>query len=129
SDLKSLLIKVVASHHLEGIFHCAGTLNDSFLVNKTVEQFENTLEAKVSGSIHLIQAANDVSQQTETGFDFILFCSSCAGQLGFVGQIDYAAGNGFIDGFSDARNKVGRNGFDRLLSVNWPLWENAGMGV
>ncbi|EGH48228.1 beta-ketoacyl synthase, partial [Pseudomonas syringae pv. pisi str. 1704B] len=73
SDLKSLLIKVVASHHLEGIFHCAGTLNDSFLVNKTVEQFENTLEAKVSGSIHLIQAANDVSQQTETGFDFILF--------------------------------------------------------
>ncbi|SOQ02979.1 type I polyketide synthase [Pseudomonas syringae] len=129
SDLKSLLIKVVASHHLEGIFHCAGTLNDSFLVNKTVEQFENTLEAKVSGSLHLIQAANDVSQQTETGFDFILFCSSCAGQLGFVGQIDYAAGNGFIDGFSDARNKVGRNGFDRLLSVNWPLWENAGMGV
>ena len=108
---------------LNGIIHSAGMNRDSFIINKTPDEFAEVLEPKVVGTVNL-----DFATQ-HTDIDFMVLFSSVASAMGNAGQADYAAANGFMDQFAAYRN--GLVGTDRrrgkTLSINWPLWQDGGM--
>ena len=110
---------------LNGILHCAGIIADNFILKKTSAQFSEVLAPKVAGAFNLDQASKDVE------LDFFALFSSIAGAMGNLGQVDYAAANGFMDQFAAYRNRQvaadERRG--RTLSINWPLWQAGGMRI
>ncbi|MBD8525892.1 SDR family NAD(P)-dependent oxidoreductase [Pseudomarimonas arenosa] len=108
---------------LHGILHCAGILNDGFILRKTPSTFASVLAPKVAGLVNLDLATRDMP------LDFILLCSSFAACWGIVGQVDYAAANAFMDAFAEQRNRLAARGErqGRSLSANWPLWQDGGM--
>nr|WP_319025127.1 SDR family NAD(P)-dependent oxidoreductase [Nisaea nitritireducens] len=121
------LIKYVLQKYgaLHGILHCAGLNEDGFITDKSEETLRKVLKPKVDGAALLDRATKDVA------LDFFVLFSSTSAVFGNAGQIDYAAANGFLDGFAGVREehvKLGvRHG--RTVSINWPLWKDGGMGV
>ncbi|HET8773089.1 MAG TPA: SDR family oxidoreductase, partial [Thermoanaerobaculia bacterium] len=110
---------------LDGILHGAGVIADSFILKKTGAQWSEVLGPKVAGALHLDAATKDVT------LDFFVLFSSIVGALGNVGQADYAAANGFLDRFAAYRNRQVAAGqrHGRTRSINWPLWQDGGMGT
>jgi polyketide synthase PksN len=110
---------------INGIIHAAGVNRDSFILNKTKEEMETVLSPKVYGTINLDLVTNRES------LDFFVLFSSIAGVLGNPGQSDYAYGNHFLDSFAETREALRKAGkrSGRTLSINWPLWEEGGMGI
>nr|DAC82026.1 TPA_exp: polyketide synthase [Kiritimatiellota bacterium] len=110
---------------IHGIIHSAGVIRDNFILKKTREEFEETLKPKVEGVIHLDEATKDLP------LDFFVLFSSGAGTIGNVGQADYATANAFIDAFAHYRDSLeeSQERCGQILSINWPLWKEGGMGV
>ncbi|MCQ4167656.1 SDR family NAD(P)-dependent oxidoreductase, partial [Tahibacter harae] len=110
---------------LNGVIHAAGVLRDNFLVRKTMDEVRTVFAAKVGGLVALDEATADLA------LDFFIVFSSLTGALGNVGQGDYAAANGFMDGYVSQRNARVRRGErqGRSLSINWPFWAEGGMSV
>jgi len=108
-------------HALDGVFHCAGILEDRSFLKKTAESFHRVLAPKIDGTVNL-----DIATRDEK-LDFFAMFSSLSALIGTPGQSDYAAGNAFMDGFVEYREKrraAGkRSGF--TLSINWLLWERS----
>jgi NAD(P)-dependent dehydrogenase (short-subunit alcohol dehydrogenase family) len=110
---------------LTGLVHCAGILDDSFIVKKPRESFRAVLAPKVEGIVALDEAT--ASQPLE----IVVAFSSIGSLFGNVGQSDYATANAFLDWFATYRNGLVRDGArqGRTLAINWPLWEEGGMRV
>lgn len=126
AQVESLVAQILSAHgQLNGVIHSAGVIRDGYLVHKTVDEFHAVLAPKVAGAMNLDYATRQCS------LDFVVLFSSIAAVLGNNGQADYAAANGFLDGFAGWRNgrvTLGeRSG--RTLSINWPLWQDGGMTI
>ena len=119
------LIKGIAAEcgPLNGILHCAGIIQDNFIIRKTTEAFQAVLAPKVTGTLNLDQATRDGA------LDFFVLFSSVSAALGNPGQADYSAANAFMDAFAEYRNERVRlqQRQGRTLSINWPLWREGGM--
>lgn len=122
NDVKSLFEEF---QDINGIIHGAGTNQDSLVSEKNIDEIEKVLAPKVAG----IKILDEVSSNTK--LDYFIVLSSIAGTLGNVGQIDYAAANGYMDSYITDRAKKVENGlrFGKSLSINWPLWESGGMQI
>jgi polyketide synthase PksN len=109
---------------LNGILHSAGVIRDSFLLKKTREDFEAVLAPKLAGLVNLDEATKSLK------LDFFVLFSSLAAVTGNVGQGDYAGANAFMDAYAEYRNSLVKAGqrHGRTLSINWPVWEEGGMG-
>ena len=109
---------------IDGVIHAAGVLDDNFLANKTAESLEKVCEPKIQGCDNLDRVTRDEP------LAFFLVFSSLTSILGNVGQCDYAAANGFMDGFISHREALvdagDREGFS--LAINWPFWGEGQMG-
>ncbi|TYS11712.1 amino acid adenylation domain-containing protein [Bacillus subtilis] len=110
---------------LNGIIHGAGSIKDHFIVQKSNEEFQEVLQPKVSGLLHVDECSKDFP------LDFFILFSSVSGSLGNAGQADYAAANTFMDAFAAYRRSlaVSKKRFGSTISFNWPLWEEGGMQV
>ncbi|MCV2515295.1 amino acid adenylation domain-containing protein [Bacillus subtilis] len=110
---------------LNGIIHGAGSIKDRFIIHKTNEEFQEVLQPKVSGLLHVDECSKDFP------LDFFIFFSSVSGCLGNAGQADYAAANSFMDAFAEYRRSLAasKKRFGSTISFNWPLWEEGGMQV
>ncbi|MEJ2417343.1 MAG: beta-ketoacyl reductase [Exilibacterium sp.] len=110
---------------LNGIIHCAGVTQDSLIINKAAASLEAVMGPKVSGVVNL-----DIASR-ECDLDFLLLFSSISASLGSLGQIDYAAGNAFMDAYTAYRNELVEVGKrrGRTISINWPLWQDGGMSM
>ncbi|MFC3051560.1 non-ribosomal peptide synthetase [Kordiimonas pumila] len=120
----SLIDSIKKKHgHINGVFHAAGILDDGALLNKTEESLQAVLAPKVDGIVHLDKVL------AGERLDFMILFSSIACALGNVGQTDYAAANGFLDGFARMREMRCTEGSrcGRTVSVAWPLWRDGGM--
>jgi polyketide synthase PksM len=108
---------------LHGIFHGAGLLRDALLSEKTEVQWREVLLPKVKGTLNLDKGWSNKP------LDFFVMFSSIVSWLGNDGQTDYGAANGFLDGYvlyrEEERQRGNRQGI--TLTVNWPLWQTAGM--
>ena len=102
---------------LKGIFHAAGTQDNSIFKDQTWERFHAALPAKIDGTWNLHLAS------LETQLDHFVCFSSTAVLLGTPGLGTYAAASGYQDLLCSWRNQQGLPG----LSINWSAWKGAGM--
>ncbi|MFP2957509.1 SDR family oxidoreductase [Myxococcus sp. 1LA] len=118
------LIKTVLREHgrLDGVIHAAGLRRDNYVINKPVAELQSVLGPKVAGLVNLDHATRELP------LDFFVTFSSLAA-FGNAGQADYAAANGFMDGFMELRSALVSAGKrqGRTVSIRWPLWAGGGM--
>lgn len=125
-DAERLIAKVKTRFNgINGIIHAAGVIRDSIVLDKTAEDMEAVLAAKVYGTVNLDEAAR------RENLDFFALFSSVTAITGNPGQSDYAYANSFMDHFAEFRNRLERDGLrcGTALSFNWPLWRDGGMRI
>ena len=110
---------------LNGVIHSAGVLRDSYVRNKSGEDFAAVLAPKVHGTLYLDEATR------AEALDFFVLFSSMAAVTGNAGQSDYGYANHFMDSFAFRREQLRAAGqrAGRTLSLNWSLWADGGMRV
>ena len=119
-SLKKALSSVLqSSTPLKGVFHLAGQIDDRLLSQQTWKSFERVMAAKVAGTWHL----HKLTQNLE--LDHFVMFSSAASLVGSVGQVNYAAANGFLDAIAHYRHQLGLP----ALSINWGAWAGAGLAA
>ena len=98
---------------IHGVLHSAGVTRDAFLLRKTVEEIEDVLASKVSGTQFLDELLADEK------VDFFVAFSSIIALLGNVGQTDYAYANAYLNWFAEERDEKRRRGerFGRSLAM------------
>ena len=104
---------------IRGVFHLAGVLDDSTLLNLEPASWQRVQHPKIRGSwlLHHLTAHDPLDH-------FVLF-SSAASLLGSAGQGNYAAANAFLDALAWLRRAQGRCG----LSLNWGPWSQVGLAA
>ncbi|WP_338930997.1 SDR family NAD(P)-dependent oxidoreductase [Streptomyces netropsis] len=126
AEVDALVDTLVAEHgRIDGVIHAAGVTRDGFILTKQAKDFADVLAPKVSGVVNLDRATSTLP------LDFFVTFSSTTGAFGNAGQADYAAANAFMDAYAWHRQDLVARGerSGHSLSVNWPLWEDGGMGV
>lgn len=103
---------------IEGIFHCAGVLNDKLLINKSFDDFQKVIASKVNGTLCINQIVKKYN------IPFLVLFSSISAVIGNVGQCDYAYGNGFMNCLA-----MNNTESQKVISISWPLWEHGGMTI
>lgn len=119
------------------VVHAAGVLDDQLLGLKTLAAARDVLAPKVAGTINLQKLLSNDPLSL-----FVCF-SSISALAGLPGQMDYAAANGFLDGFAQWRNlqasstpTLDRMDHEKLkqrtprcytVSLAWPAWRDLGM--
>ncbi len=105
---------------LDGVIHAAGIAGGGVVQLKTRAAADSVLSPKVRGTVALGQILQDQK------LDFFLLASSITSILGQIGQVDYAAGNAFLDAY--ARQYTRETGI-RTIAINWSAWREVGMAV
>jgi polyketide synthase PksN len=126
SDVAELIQTVRREYGpVTGIIHAAGVTRDNVMLNKTRNEWQEVLAAKVHGAVCLDEATRDLD------LDFFALFSSAAGALGNIGQADYATANAFLDAYAMYRHALATAGKRRgkTISIDWPLWQDGGMRV
>ncbi|MFE5262771.1 SDR family NAD(P)-dependent oxidoreductase [Streptomyces coelicoflavus] len=110
---------------LDGVLHCAGLNEDSYLVNKDIASAHRVLSVKLDGADHLDRLTSDLPLDL-----FVLFSSTSA-YFGAPGQADYAAANRALGELAAARARRVAAGsrHGASVAVAWPLWAEGGMTV
>ncbi|PXV95612.1 phosphopantetheine binding protein [Lachnotalea glycerini] len=106
---------------IDGILHCAGMIQDSLLLFKEKAEVEKVFGPKIYGTTYLMK------QFINKPLDFIILFSGLASVAGNVGQIDYSYANAYLDHMSFYLKSELK--CTRIISINWPLWENGGMNI
>lgn len=100
-----------------GVVHAAGLPGDGFAVNKSWEEFARVLAPKTVGTRLL-----DRATRTDP-LAFFVLCSSMTAVFGAPGQSDYAAANGYLDGYAARMRARGRP----ASAIDWTGWSGSGM--
>ncbi|MET0179779.1 MAG: KR domain-containing protein, partial [Novosphingobium sp.] len=103
-----------------GVFHAAGTLDDSLIETKTRGSIDAVLRPKVAGTIAIDAALR--SRPPE----FLVLFSSVSAFAGLAGQADYAAANAFLDAYAQSRHT---DPATQVLSIGWSQWSEVGMAA
>ncbi|MBQ9747512.1 MAG: SDR family NAD(P)-dependent oxidoreductase [Clostridia bacterium] len=104
---------------VRGIIHGAGLLADCKIWNKDMERFRAVLDTKFKGLCHLLSCVEPEKLKLVVAF------SSVAGYFGNDGQMDYAAGNEFLDKFAHRFRK--KYPGCKTLAINWGAWDGGMM--
>lgn len=118
------LIRTMEKIHREvgpvrGIIHGAGLLADCKIWNKDMARFRAVLDTKYMGLNNLLDCVDEKQLKLVVAF------SSVAGYFGNDGQMDYAAGNEFLDKFGHYFRKKYPN--CKSLAINWGAWDGGMM--
>ncbi|MEE0930465.1 MAG: SDR family NAD(P)-dependent oxidoreductase, partial [Acutalibacteraceae bacterium] len=107
---------------IHGVFHCAGTIRDHLIKDKTYEELDAVIHSKVKGAVYLDEALKDEP------LDFFTLFSSTS-YLGNAGQADYAYANSFLNRFANYREELcgKEQRYGKTVSMSWPLWKDGGM--
>ena len=95
-----------------GVLHLAGKVSDGMLGEMEWRAFAEVVRPKVAGLQSMWRAVG------ERGAAWLSF-SSVTSMLGNVGQANYGAANGFLDGL--AAREAGRG--VASVSINWGAWD------
>ena len=99
---------------VRGIIHGAGVLADSWITEKSEQQFQQVWSTKVAPARHLLSICRDEE------LEFISFFSSTTARLGRRGQSDYAAANETLNRI--ARIEMNQRPNCRVRSIGWGPW-------
>ena len=105
---------------LRGIVHAAGVLDDGMLTELSREEIPLGDAAEGVGRMESPRshAAREIS-------NFFIMFSSVAAVIGNLGQANYAAANGFMDGLASQRRRLGLS----ATSINWGPFADMGMAA
>lgn len=103
---------------INGVIHAAGIPGGGLVQLKTTDASEKVLSSKVAGTLVLDSLLSVAS------LDFFVLCSSIDAVLPIFGEVDYCAGNAFLDAYAAAQNA---RGFRQVASINWDRWREVGM--
>ncbi|MBP2435190.1 MULTISPECIES: type I polyketide synthase [Bradyrhizobium] len=120
-DDVSALFTGIASDmpRLKGVFHCAGLLDDGVLLQMEWDKYIRVTQPKVLGGWLLHQATRGLDID-----HFVLF-SSVLSVVGSMGQVNYVAGNAFLDGLAEHRRRAGLP----AQVINWGPWAETGLAT
>ncbi|MBV6451961.1 MAG: Phthiocerol/phenolphthiocerol synthesis polyketide synthase type I PpsC [Anaerolineales bacterium] len=104
---------------LRGVIHAAGRLADATIPQMDHERFMQAFAPKTLGAWNLHTLTADQP------LDFFILFSSVAAVLGTPGQVNYAAGNAFLDALARYRHAQGLP----ALSINWGPWSEIGLAA
>ena len=104
---------------VRGIIHGAGLLADCKIWNKDMARFRAVLDTKYTGLNNLLSCV-DLDR-----LKLVVSFSSVAGYFGNDGQMDYAAGNEFLDKFAHHFRK--KYPHCKSLTINWGAWDGGMM--
>jgi 3-oxoacyl-[acyl-carrier protein] reductase len=85
---------------LDTLVNCAGINRDSLFSKMTDDQWDEVIQVNLSGVYHCTKAF--VEDIVDSGHGRIVNISSLVGQMGNVGQVNYAASKSGIIGFTKA---------------------------
>ncbi|MBI9082667.1 MAG: SDR family NAD(P)-dependent oxidoreductase [Desulfobacterales bacterium] len=100
---------------IRGVIHGAGVLCDRLIADKTVDQFADVFETKVTGLENLLAATAD------DPLTHLVIFSSVAARFGNTGQVDYAMANETMNKM--ALREAARRPDCRVRSINWGPWD------
>ncbi|RJG25975.1 SDR family NAD(P)-dependent oxidoreductase [Paenibacillus thiaminolyticus] len=117
-DVQAMLESVRTKYKkINGIVHCAGVIQPSFMLRKEKESYLSVFAPKIRGTWNLAEFTRNDQ------LDFMLLHSSNVTDAGEPGQSCYMAANAFLDAFTDYLNAQGRHTY----TVNWVAWKETGM--
>lgn len=103
---------------ITGVVHGAGIVSDSKIWNKDMKSFARVFGTKYHGLNNIMDNVDP------TALKALVMFSSLSGYFGNDGQIDYVAGNEYMDKYAYyIRNRYPNC---RALAINWGAW-NGGM--
>ncbi|KAJ5110635.1 hypothetical protein N7532_001170 [Penicillium argentinense] len=115
-DIEHLAFKIRSMKwNVAGVIQCTTVLRDAMFENMTFEDWTRSTDPKIRGTLNLHNLFS------EDGLDFFVSLSSVASVIGNMGQANYSAGNGFIDGLMEWRRANGLPG----VSINIGLVPDA----
>ncbi len=103
---------------VNGVIHAAGLPGEGILQLKKPKIARKILAPKIQGTLILDELLKD------NNLDFFVLCSSIASVLGGIGLGDYCAANAFQDAFAIQKQNNGNH----VISINWDMWGQVGMG-
>ncbi len=98
------------------LIHGAGVLADKTIAAKSDDQFDQVVDTKVMGLLHLLDATR------EDNLSHLCCFSSIAGRLGNAGQVDYAIANRALNALC-LQEKARRQGRCVVKAIGWGPWE------
>ncbi|WP_455902226.1 beta-ketoacyl synthase N-terminal-like domain-containing protein, partial [Serratia proteamaculans] len=117
--LHSLASKLEESHcDLVGVIHAAGIEPQKKVTNVTWSEFDSVLSANIAGT--------DVINAAFKKCEWICYFTSSSAVLGDLGSCSYAVGKRYQMAVSQIEDQQVQ---PRYIAINWPLWQNGGMGV
>ncbi|MBH1937591.1 amino acid adenylation domain-containing protein [Streptomyces sp. AV19] len=119
-DLDALMDRI-ARHapRVDGVVHAAGVAAGSLVARRDAAAMRGATAAKVRGAL-LVERI--VERHAPA---FAAYCSSMAALFGGIGQLDYAAANGLLDGFA----LYGDGGTTVRVGIDWDIWSETGMAL
>jgi 3-oxoacyl-(acyl-carrier-protein) synthase/acyl carrier protein len=118
-SLEKVVDDLKRNYKLRGVVHAAGVVADAAIANQTDADFTLVTDPKVKGAWNLHRATLDCD------LEFFVMYSSLTSIVGTPGQINYAAGNAFLDAMASYRTA---RGFP-ALTINWGAWKNLGVAA
>ncbi|MFJ4920289.1 amino acid adenylation domain-containing protein [Streptomyces sp. NPDC088725] len=104
---------------LDGVVHAAGTAAGGLMARRDADAMRLTTVSKLRGAL-LVERL--IARYRPA---FAAYCSSMAALFGGVGQLDYAAANGLLDGF--ARHRADESETTLRVGIDWDIWSEVGM--
>ncbi|MEU8890897.1 amino acid adenylation domain-containing protein [Streptomyces sp. NPDC048442] len=104
---------------IDGVVHALGMAGGGLLTRRDPAVLRWTTEAKLRGAL-LVER---LIERHRPGF--AVYCSSMSALFGGIGQFDYAAANGSLDGF--ARHSSGTAESTLRIALDWDIWREGGM--
>ncbi|AYG78432.1 Surfactin synthase subunit 2 [Streptomyces hundungensis] len=127
-DPLDAILARVASHTsgaggIDGVVHAAGSAGGGLISRRDSVAMRRATAAKLRGAL-LVER---LIEHYRPGF--AAYCSSMAAQYGGVGQFDYAAANGVLDGFARYRSDATATDTATTLriGISWDIWSEVGM--
>ena len=103
---------------VHGVIHAAGVAGGTMIEAQTDAVAAAVLEPKLFATLALVDAFGGDK------LDFLALCSSVTAIAGSLGQVDYCAGNAYMDAFAHSNSAPWP-----VVSINWGGWLEVGMAA
>ncbi|MEH0971442.1 amino acid adenylation domain-containing protein [Micromonospora sp. CPCC 205546] len=113
------LVARLGARRVDGVVHAAGIAAGGLIGRRDAAAMRRATAARTNGAL-LVQRLVALHRPA-----FAVYCSSMSAQLGGVGQLDYAATNGLLDGF--ARHRANDTDTTLRISIGWDVWSEVGL--
>ncbi|MEV0440450.1 amino acid adenylation domain-containing protein [Streptomyces spectabilis] len=104
---------------VDGVVHAAGAAGGGLIARRDGDALRRVTAAKLGGAL-LVERLIERHRP-----EFAVYCSSMAALFGGIGQFDYAASGGLLDGFARYRSRADESTLRTV--IDWDIWSEVGM--